>query len=241
MKVDQMINDIITITDPNAPASEAYRTLRTNITMRDFDHKIKVINVVSSRFQEGKSTTIVNLGVVYAQLNKKVLIIDMDLRIPTIHKKLKIRNKVGLTNLVADQASKNDTIIKYATNLDVITSGSKIPFASEFVQSQALRTLIDSLKDDYDIILIDCPPIGVVSDGTIISSFCDGTLLVVAHNQNEKKDLIRVKAHIDEMNVNLLGVVMTRMPVTKGYYSYAYRYEGKREETKKKINFFGDK
>ena len=241
MKVDQMINDIITITDPNAPASEAYRTLRTNITMRDFDHKIKVINVVSSRFQEGKSTTIVNLGVVYAQLNKKVLIIDMDLRIPTIHKKLKIRNKVGLTNLVTNQASKNDVIIKYATNLDIITSGSKIPFALEFVQSQALRTFIDSLKNEYDIILIDCPPIGVVSDGTIISSFCDGTLLVVAHNHNEKRDLMRVKAHIDEMNVNLLGVVMTKMPVSKGYYSYAYRYESKREETKKKMKFFGDK
>lgn len=241
MSVDNRVKDIITLSDPNAPTAEAYRTLRTNIMMRDFDQKIKVINVVSSGAQEGKSTTIVNLGVVYAQLNKKVLIIDMDLRIPTIHKKLQIRNKKGLTNLVAGQATKEEVVFEYGTNLDVITSGSKIPFASEFVQSQALKNIIESLKKEYDVILIDCPPIGVVSDGTIISDFCDGTILVVAHNHNEKKDLMRVKSHIEEMNVNLLGVVMTKMPISKGYYSYAYRYEGNPKESTKKKFFFGNK
>ena len=205
-----MINkDLITLIDSEDPASESYRALRTNILMRQFEKPMQVINVISTSAQEGKSTTILNLAVVFAQLGKKVLVIDLDLRLPSIHKKLKIKNQKGVTVLFGD------VVISYAQNLDVLTSGTKIPYAAEFVQSQTLQDFINSLRKHYDIILLDCPPVGLVTDGVIISNYCDGTLLVIASGHNDKKDLLRTKDLLDQMKTNVIGIVMSMMPVGK--------------------------
>lgn len=231
---------LITLTEPNSPASEAYRSLRTNIMMRDFENNIKLINIASSSAQEGKSTTLLNLAIVFAQLNKRVLVVDLDLRLPTIHKKLKIRNKKGITDLVANQSTFNESVIHYMNNLDVITAGSKIPFASEFLQSTALKRKLQLFKEEYDIVLLDCPPIGVVTDGVIVSQECDGTLLVVACNQNERKELTRIKEQLDQMNVNLLGIVMTKAPISRkydAYNSYGYTYNGTKKSSKHKKSY----
>ena len=92
-------DNLITMLEPDSPAAEAFRTLRTNLTLRDFDKKLKVINVISTNAQESKSTTVLNLAYVYSQLGKKVLVIDLDLRLPSIHKKLNLRNKNGLSDI----------------------------------------------------------------------------------------------------------------------------------------------
>ena len=229
-----MINrDIITLIDPEDPASEAYRSLRTNILMRQFDKDMQVINVISTSASEGKSTTILNLGVVFSQLGKKTLVIDLDLRLPTVHKKMKVKNKVGVTDVVTRNARFSDSLIQYAENLDLITSGTKIPYAAEFLQSEILKEFIYGLREIYDVILIDCPPVGLVTDGIIVSNYCDGTLLVIASGQDERKELLRVKEQLEQTNTNITGIVMTKMPVSKKYYNYSYRYSESNKKVRK--------
>ena len=106
-------DELITLIDPDAPASEAYRTLRTNILMRNFDRDMKVINIISTTAQEGKSTCVLNLAMVYAQLQKKVLVIDLDLRMPTIHKKLKLKNKKGISDIIGHQAEFEEVVLQH--------------------------------------------------------------------------------------------------------------------------------
>ena len=230
-----MINrDIITLIDSEDPASEAYRSLRTNIIMRQFDKDMQVINVISTSAAEGKSTTILNLGVVFAQLGKKTLVLDLDLRLPTVHKKMKVKNKVGVSDVVTRNARFSDALIQYAENLDLITSGTKIPYAAEFLQSEILKEFIGGLREIYDVILIDCPPVGLVTDGIIVSNYCDGTLLVIASGQDERRDLIRVKEQLEQTKTNVIGIVMTKMPVSKKYYNSAYRYADNSKKSRKR-------
>ena len=228
-------DELITLIDPDAPASEAYRTLRTNILMRNFDRDMKVINIISTTAQEGKSTCVLNLAMVYAQLQKKVLVIDLDLRMPTIHKKLKLKNKKGISDIIGHQAEFEEVVLQPYENVDVITAGTKIPFASEFIQSNALKEFIEERKKEYDLILLDCPPVGLVTDGIVAASYCDGTILVCASNRNDRKELLRVQDQLEQTQVNVIGIVMTMMPVQRKYYnSYGYRYSDTRKKTTQK-------
>ncbi len=225
---------LVTMNDPASAAAEAFRQLRTNITLRDFDKKIKVINVISTGPQESKSTTTLNLAYTYSQLGRRVLVIDMDLRLPSIHKKLNLRNKVGITDVIGGQCRFESAVNNYAPNFDVLTSGTKVPFASEFVQSKALKDFLESLKLKYSLILIDCPPVGLVTDGVIASGLCDGTVLCLASGKNERKELERTKDILEQMQVNVLGIVMTRMPQMKKYYGSYGGYYGSSKKGKKK-------
>lgn len=224
---------IVAMTDPDSPASEAYRALRTNLMMRQFDKEIRVINVISAGANEGKSTTILNLAAVFSQMGKIVLVIDLDLRLPSIHKKLNIRNQKGITDVLTQRATFKESVVHYAENMDILTAGTKIPFASEFIQSASLKMFIEQARNVYDMILIDCPPVGMVTDGIIASKIADGTILAIAHNQDEKKELLRVKDQLEQTDTNILGIVMTKMPQTKKYY-YSYRYGSSDAKGKKK-------
>ena len=237
-------DNLITLIDPESVASEAFRILRTNISLKDFDSKLKVINVISTTAQESKSTTVLNLGYVFSQLGKKVLIMDLDLRLPSIHKKLRLKNKNGITDVIARTVDFNDAVIHYTQKMDVILSGTKNPYASELIQSKAFSNTLEGLKKAYDMILIDCPPVGLVTDGVITSTLCDGTILCIASGKNDRRDLEKTKDLLNQFDVNILGIVMTRMPVAKKYYSkygynkygygYGYGAYGSSSEQKKK-------
>ena len=235
-------DNLITLIEPDSVVSEAFRILRTNISLQDFDSKLRVINVISSSAQESKSTTVLNLGYVFSQLGKKVLVMDLDLRLPSIHKKLRLKNKNGVTDVIANTIDFDAAVIHYTDNLDVLLSGTKNPYASEFIQSKAFSNLLDSLKERYDLIIIDCPPVGLVTDGIITSTLCDGTIMCIASGMNDKKDLEKTRDLIQQFNVNILGIVMTRMPVAKKYYSkygynkygYGYGYGYGSSDSKKK-------
>lgn len=216
--------NLITMYEPNSPASEAFRTLRTNLTLRDFDKKLKVINVISTTAKESKTTTVLNLAYVYSQLGKKVLVIDLDLRSPSIHKKLNIKNKNGLSDILSGQVNITEALVHVTDNMDFILAGTKIPFAAEFIQSRMLKEFINGLKEKYSLILLDCPPVGLVTDGVIASNLADGTILCLASGKNDTKDLEKTKDLLEQTNVNILGIVMTRMTMTKKYYDYSYGY-----------------
>ena len=169
---------------------------------------------------------------------------DLDLRLPSLHKKLRLKNKYGITDVIAKTVDFNEAVIHYTQKMDVILSGTRNPYASEFIQSQAFVNTLNELKEKYEMIFIDCPPVGLVTDGVITSTLCDGTIMCIASGKNDKKDLEKTRDLIDQFNVNVLGIVMTRMPVAKKYYSkygnnkygygYGYGYYSKNEEKPKK-------
>ena len=235
-------DNLITLIDPENVTSEAFRILRTNISLKDFDSKLKVINVISTTAQESKSTTVLNLGYVFSQLGKKVLIMDLDPRLPSLHKKLRLKNKHGITDVIAKTIDFNDAVIHYTQKMDVILSGTKNPYASELIQSKSFANILDNLKQKYDMIFIDCPPVGLVTDGVITSTLCDGTIMCIASGKNDKKDLEKTRDLLKQFDVNILGIVMTRMPVQKKYYSkygynkYGYGYGYGSSERKKDDN-----
>lgn len=217
-------DNFVTLLNPDTVAAESFRILRTNLSLRDFDEAIQVINVISAFQKEAKSTTVINLAYVYSQLGKKVLVMDLDLRLPSLHKKLRLRNKIGVTDVMNKKCSFADAVIHYTSNYDVLLSGTKTVYASELIQSNAFRTFLDELKQKYDIILIDCPPINMVTDGMIASTLSDGTIMCIASNHDDKSDLIKARDTLKQFDIRMLGIVMTMMPMSKKYYSHEYGY-----------------
>lgn len=214
---------LITTYDSDGSVAEAYRTLRTNIRYRNVDEDLKIINVVSTTNGERKTSVITNLANTYAQLHKKVLLIDLDLRKPAIHKKLGIRNKLGIVDLINGTVTFEECCFVYSKHLHVLTAGSKIMFQSEFLQSEILAMFIKKIRDHYDYILIDCPPIGLVSDGIIISTLSDGTIFVCESGKNNPSELRHTKELLEEVECNILGVVLTKVHQNHNkYYSYGY-------------------
>ncbi|AEB75386.1 CpsD/CapB family tyrosine-protein kinase [Clostridium botulinum] len=222
--------------EPKSIAAEAYRTLRTNIQYSSFDKELKTIIVTSSGPSEGKSTTSGNLALSMAQSDRKVLLVDCDLRKPTVHKKFHISNEKGLSNYLVGEALFEEVIVKYNENLSLLPAGTIPPNPAEMVASKKMKSFLDSLKGKFDCVLIDTPPVIAVTDAQILSTVVDGVLLVAASGQAEKEAATRAKELLLKVNANILGVVLTKVPLNegKGYgYSYYYYYGNEDEESKK--------
>lgn len=215
--------DLITIKNPKSPVAESYRTLRTNIQFSNIDGDLKTMCVTSSGPGEGKSTTISNLAETFAQAGNRVIVIDCDLRKPRLHKVFALSNTMGMTNLLAGQVEIEDVTRVTGSDLTVITSGPIPPNPSELLGSQKMKTLLEDLKKKYDVILVDAPPVGVVTDAAILSTIVDGTILVVASGKTEIDGAKRAKQLLENVGARILGVTMTMIPVSrKGYYGYQY-------------------
>ena len=231
-----MNTDLITLHNPKSPIAEAYRTLRTNIQFSNVDGELKILCVTSSGPGEGKTTTSINLAETFAQAGKRVLIIDGDLRRPRVHKVFKVSNNKGLTNVLAGQYSIDDVTHIIGTDVIVMTSGPIPPNPSELLGSQKMKDLVEQLKQRYDVIIIDAPPVGIVTDAAILSTIVDGTILVIASGKTEIEEAKRAKQLLENVGARILGVVMTMIPVSKkGYYGYQYySYEEQVEVPKKR-------
>ncbi|WZL73659.1 CpsD/CapB family tyrosine-protein kinase [Clostridiaceae bacterium 35-E11] len=231
--------NIISIENPKSPIAEAYRTLRTNIQFSSFDKALKSIIVTSSGPGEGKTTTICNLAVTMAQTGGKVLLIDCDLRKSQLHKYFHLSNQQGITNILAQHKSYKEVIQSTSTpGLDVLTAGPKPPNPSELLGSNAMKAFIKEMTEVYDRVLIDAPPIGVVTDAAILSTFADGTILVVAAGQVAVEGAKHSKELLQQVNANIIGVLLNKIPTEgRGYYSYYYYhqyYEDEALDTHKK-------
>lgn len=217
--------------NPKSPVAESYRTLRTNIQFSSFDKDIKTIVVTSAAPGEGKSTTIGNLAIVMAQSGKKVLLIDCDLRKPSLHKKFRITNQAGLTNILLFDVDPMDILHKHMDNLYILTTGQLPPNPAEVVASNRLKKFIEEMKNHFDYILIDSPPLIAVTDSQILSSFCDGTLLVVSSGEAERETVKRAKDLLNKVNANIIGVVLNKLDLKSrkgyGYYYYYGDEEGR--------------
>jgi capsular exopolysaccharide synthesis family protein len=177
---------MITRFSPKSPVSEAYRSLRTNIQFADIDHPKRVLMVTSAMSKEGKSTTAVNLAITLTQTGSRVLLVDSDLRRPSLHNFFSMDKTYGLTNLLVGSLSFDDVIKRTELeNLDVITSGDVPPNPAELVASEGMRRLIEQARARYDYVLLDSPPVIAVTDAAVLATRVDGTVLVVGSGHQE--------------------------------------------------------
>lgn len=208
--------------DINNIVVEEYKKLMTNIIYRNFDKKIRVINITSTFQAEAKTETIYNLSKTYANIGKKVLLIDLDLKNPSIHKRFGIRNNVGLTDLIIKIKNYDEVVNEYNKNLHILTAGSNTKFSYEMIHSERLKIFINEIKELYDIVLIDCPPIELVSDGLVISTISDATILVVKYNAVNKREVSRTYEKLKSVGANVIGTVMTNVDIKNSRYKRNY-------------------
>lgn len=200
--------------------SEAYKSIRSNLSFVFPDSSHKVFAISSANPSEGKSTTSVNTAIAFSQLNRKVLLIDADLRKPTICKVLKLSNAVGLSGVLAKICSLNDAVQKIDTNLHVLGSGQIPPNPSELLSSANMDELLAVLTKHYDYIIIDTPPINLVSDFAAIATKTDGIVIVVKANQTRHDEFKKAVTKVKLSHSKILGVVINGVEETGKYYSY---------------------
>lgn len=208
--------------DPKSYYAEAFRTIKTNIKYSSADKHKKVILVTSTEAGEGKSTISSNLALSLSQDNKKVIIVDGDLRKPSVHKQFRISGSVGLTEVLIGEQSLNSVKYKINPYLDAITSGHIPPNPAELLASEEMEKIIKNLKEEYDYIIIDTNPIGLVADAQILSSKVDGVILVARYEKTKKENLLNCKKMVDQVGGNIIGVVLNGIDEKRGKYYYYY-------------------
>ena len=217
---------LIANTDAKSPVSEAYRTIRTNIRFSNIaGRELKTILMTSATPDEGKSTTISNLGVVMAQAGHSVVVCDCDFRNPTQHKIFGLPNK-GLSNCVSTGGDimelVQDTKIP---NLYVLTSGPVAPNPSELLGSQNMVDILEELKQHFDYVLVDTPPVMPVTDAAVVSGKVDGTILIVASGAVSPSIAVEAKTRLEQAGAHMLGVVLNKVDVAaNSHYGYGYGY-----------------
>ncbi|MGW6384434.1 CpsD/CapB family tyrosine-protein kinase [Peribacillus butanolivorans] len=214
--------NLIAETNPKSPITEQYRLIRTNIQFSSVDKEIKTIVVTSAEPNDGKSTTAANLAIVLAQEEKKVLLVDADLRKPSVHYAFNLSNIHGLTSVLTKKTDLRNTISNSnVSNLDILTSGPIPPNPSELLNSKAIETAITELKGTYDYIIFDTPPVLIVPDSQIVANKCDGVIMVVASGKTNKQGAVKAKELLEKANTALLGVVLNGIESdTSNYYYY---------------------
>lgn len=210
--------------DPKSPVSEAFRTLRTNIQFSSIDSQVKTMMITSTGPSEGKSTITANLAVVLAQSGKKTLLVDTDLRKPTVHRTFRLLNRDGLTNALTSQ----DNFKQFAKNteidnLDVITTGPIPPNPSELLGSMAMARFINEVSAIYDTVIFDTPPVIAVTDAQILATQVDGVFLVVNSGKTNRDMALKAKTLLSNVKANILGCVLNNREIEGENYYYYYQ------------------
>ena len=212
--------------DAKSPVSEAYRTIRTNIQFSNIaGRELKTILMTSAMPDEGKSTTVSNLGVVMAQAGHSVVVCDCDFRNPTQHKIFGLPNK-GLSNCVSTGSDVMEIVQPTKIpNLYVLTSGPVAPNPSELLGSQNMVDIFEELKQHFDYVLVDTPPVMPVTDAAVVSGKVDGTILVIASGEVSPSVAVEAKKRLEQAGAHMLGVVLNKVDVALGgHYGYGYGY-----------------
>ncbi|WP_194191042.1 CpsD/CapB family tyrosine-protein kinase [Clostridium chrysemydis] len=213
---------LIVEAQPKSISAEKYRVLRTNIQYSSIDKEIRRIVVTSAEPGEGKSTTAGNLALAFSQDNKKVLLIDCDLRKPSVHKKFKLSNTLGLSDVIINKEKIQEAIQERNENLDVLSAGKLPPNPSELLGSVTMDKLLEYFETIYDVIILDSPPLHAVTDAQILSKKSDGLVLVVRAERTKKDSVLAAKALLEKVNAPILGVVLNGGESTKEKYYYYY-------------------
>lgn len=224
-EITKIATRLITHFDPKSPISEAYRTLRTNIQFKNKHNKKMVVLITSAAPKEGKSTTVANLAITMAQMGSKTVLVDADLRRPVLHSIFNLKKENGLTNYLMGRAIVDD-IVKptFVDNLFIITSGPLPPNPSELLASDEMLTMIQELKEKFDVILFDSPPVIAVTDAAVLSPNMDGMVLVIKAHQTHRDAVKRAKVLLENANANIFGCLLNGVKIEKTYGTYYYYY-----------------
>lgn len=223
--------NLIAHNDLKNPATEAYRVIRTSIQFAQAGKELKTIALTSCTSNEGKSTTIANLAVVLTQAGKSVLLIDCDMRNPSVHKNFNLSNKVGLSSCISMGTALSDAVQKTSIEgLYALTGGVIPPNPSELLGSEQMKNVLQRAKEQYDYVLIDTPPVMPVTDALIVGRFVDGMILVIASAEVKVEMARDVKNQLVNAGANILGVVLNKVRSEHHGYGYYYYYGSKEAE-----------
>ena len=222
-RVITLERQLITIDSPRSPITEQYRTLRTNIEFSSVDQEYRTILVTSSSPAEGKSTTVANLAVTFAQQGKRVLLVDSDLRKPTVHYTFNLKNVRGLTNVLTKQTTLTDAVQETEVeHLSILTCGPIPPNPAELLGSASMSQFIELAKTHFDVVLFDTPPILAVADAQILANKVDGSILVISSGGTEQDAARKSKDLLMSAKGKVLGAVLNKKKAKDSQYYYYY-------------------
>lgn len=233
--------DFITHYDSRSPVSEAYRAIRTNLQFSGAGKTLKTIVFTSAIPNEGKSTTVANLAITIGQDDKKILLIDCDMRKPVIHRRFSLLNR-GLSNCFAEDLPLKEVIqADVFPNLDVVTSGPVPPNPAELLGSKKMKALLQEAAEAYDYVFLDMPPVLAVTDAVLMSSLLmssqvDGTVLVLGSGDISPDEGKQAQSVLEKVHANILGVILNKVPQhhKSGYYYYYYYDENHNKKRKRR-------
>lgn len=215
--------NLVTLTDSQSMISEQFRTIRANIKFSLPEKDLKTLLITSSTPGEGKSTSAANIAIVFAQDGKKVLLIDSDMRRPTLHYTFNLQKSIGLSNILLEQSYITNAIQETPiVGLDIVTSGATPPNPAELLSSKNMDNFLEEVRKKYDLIIFDAPPVLSVSDPQILGNICDGTLIIINSGVSDKRDLIQATNTLKSSKAKILGVIFNNYKIPKGkdYYHY---------------------
>ncbi len=224
-KSDDLSERLVTILAPNSLASEAYRTLRTNLIYARLDTPPKTIVVTSHGPREGKSTTCANLAVVLAQAGKNTLLLDCDFRKPVLHKIFNLRNLTGIVDILVGERSLQEVAHEPMAGLKLVTVGPLPPNPSEIASSRSFAELLGKMRRDFEYVIIDAPPVGLVADPLVLASQGDGVLLVLDAQNTRKGSVRQAMRSLESVGARVLGTVMNNVKGARGGYYHGYTNE----------------
>jgi receptor protein-tyrosine kinase len=207
---------------PSSPRVEAFRMLRTNVSFLDVDRHNKVLVVTSPVQGDGKSSVAINLALSLASAQIKTLLIDGDLRRPRVAQTLGLVPDVGLTNVLLGKVTIDVAIQEHASGLEVLASGTTPPNSAELLQSDAMEKLLEDLRQHYEMIIIDSPPLLPVTDAAVLASRSDGAVVVLRHGQTTKEQWRQAQGRLDQVDAVLQGVVLNMVPAKDASMGYSY-------------------
>jgi len=211
---------LVTITDPRSPASEAYRTLRTNLSFYSLDKPLRTLVVTSPAAGEGKSTTIANLAVTMAQSGRRTILVDTDLRRPTLHELFGAQMSPGLTDMIMVEAGDLPLQKTAVENLWLLSSGSKPPNPADMLGAARMEQIIAQLAEQADIVLFDAPPVMAAADAAILGARVDGVLLVVQAGKTRRDHAERAREILEKSRARVVGAALTNAPRDRSIGEY---------------------
>ena len=226
--LQQVARKLVVLTDPKSFVSEQFRTARTNINFSKPEGELRTLLFTSSLQAEGKSTASANLACLFAQEDKKVVLIDGDMRKPTVQHTFHQTNTIGLSNILTKKTPLKEAVKQTdIDNLFVITSGPIPPNPAELLSGKVIDELIEELKNDFDLIIFDAPPLLSVTDAQILANKSDGTILVISAGSTDKESAIKAKELLTVSKAKVIGTILNNFKLEKN--SYYHQYYGEQE------------
>jgi capsular exopolysaccharide synthesis family protein len=231
--------DLVVFREPKSAIAECCRAIRTNLLFMTPDKPFQTLLVTSANPQEGKSATVINLGITMAQSGSRVLLVDTDMRRPRLHKAFKVPNDAGISSVVVGEKSLDDAIKSTEVpNLFVLPCGPIPPNPSEMLHTQAFQALLKEVQGKFDKIILDSPPVGVVADAAVLASGADASLLVLKAARTPREMARKAVRALSDVNAKLLGAILNDVDLENpkygevyyAYYRYGYYYADKKDE-----------